>query len=219
MNEFSFIQIAHAQSETVAEKPVVGAEVNSEKTPVEVETPAETKAETLTGESETSVEAKEGGLKIEPSTIAFQALNFIILLVVLNLVLYKPLVKLLNDREKKIREGVENADKAEGMLKESHIIRDDMMRTAKVETQALLEKARVSGEKVRADIVGEAQKEADHVIKSGHSLIEMEREKAADDFKGLAANLIIKATEKVLREKLNDQKDSQMIKESLNSMI
>lgn len=99
------------------------------------------------------------------------------------------------------------------------MIREDMMRTAKSETQAMLEKARVSGEKVKADILGEAQKEADKVIKSGHTLIDMEREKATDDFKGMAVDLIIKATEKLLREKLSDQKDTQMIKESLNSMI
>lgn len=219
MNEFSLIQIAHAANNTLAAKPEVTAEAKSEALPLEAGASDEVAAETLTGEPGQLAGAEEGGLQINPYTIGFQALNFLILLVLLNLILYKPLVKLLKDREKKIRDGVENAEKAEGMLKESHLIRDDMIRSAKVETQGMLEKARVSGEKVRAEILGEAQKEADHVIKSGHSLIEMERGKAAEDFKGLAVNLIIKATEKLLREKLNDQKDAQMIKESLNSMI
>lgn len=204
MNEFSFIPIAFAAGDTQA---------------AELESSGDAETETLTGQPETVAEAKEGGLEINPYTIVFQALNFLILLVLLNLILYKPLIKLLKDREKKIRDGVENAEKAEGMLKESHLIREDMIRSAKTETQTMLEKARVNGEKVKAEIMGEAQKEANHVIKSGHTLIDMEREKAADDFKGLAVNLIIKATEKLLREKLNDQKDTQMIKESLKSMI
>ncbi|MFH0837710.1 MAG: F0F1 ATP synthase subunit B [Patescibacteria group bacterium] len=189
MNEFSFIQIAYAETESAVVEP------------------------------DSVAHAEGGGLELNPYTIAFQALNFLILLVLLNMILYKPLVKLLKEREKKIKDGVENAEKAEGMLKESHIIREDMIRSAKSESQAMLEKARLTGEKVKADILGEAHKEADHVIESGHTLIDMEREKAADDFKGLAVNLIIKATEKLLREKLSDQKDTQMIKESLNSMI
>lgn len=209
MNEFSFIPLAQAK----AESPAAELEV-----PGKVEIPAEAGTETLTAESEHVAEAEEGGLEINPYTIAFQALNFLILLVVLNLILYKPLVKLLRDREKTIRKGVENAEKAEGMLKESHLIREDMIKSTKVETQSMLEKARVTSEKVKADILSEAQKEADHVIKSGHNLIDMERQKATEDFKGLAVDLVIKTAEKVLREKLRDQKDSQFIKESLNHL-
>lgn len=213
MNEFSIIQNAHAASEAAAESPAAELEI-----PGKVELPAETASESLTTESAGSEEAHEGGLEINPYTVAFQVLNFVILIVVLNLILYKPLTKLLRDREKKIRDGVENAEKAEGMLRESHLIREDMIKSAKIETQTILERARATGEKVKADIMGEAQKEADHVVKSGHTLIDMERQKAAEDFKGLAVDLILKTTEKVLREKLRDQKDTQLIKESLNSL-
>lgn len=43
-------------------------------------------------------------------------------------ILYKPLVKLLDERGKRIKDGVENAEKAELMLKESNMVRQDMLK-------------------------------------------------------------------------------------------
>lgn len=114
MNEFSLIPTAYAAIEKVAVKPEVTAEVKKENLPIEVESPGELVTETLTGEPEHLAEAEEGGLEINPYTIAFQALNFLILLVLLNLILYKPLVKLLTDREKKIRDGVKMPKRLKG---------------------------------------------------------------------------------------------------------
>ncbi len=188
MNNFSLIQVAYAAEETVSE---TGTE------------PAEAK--------------HEGGLSIQPTTIAFQALNFIILLVVLNAILYKPLTKLLSEREKKIKDGVENAEKAEGMLKESNIIRQDMIRTANADSQNILEKARKAGEEVKTGIIAEAQSEANKIVKSGHTIVEAEKAKAMQEVKQTAVNAIIMAAEKLLKEKIDQPKDAKMIEESLNS--
>lgn len=189
MNNFLLIQVAHASPEV--EATTAAAE------------PAEAK--------------HEGGLEIQPTTIAFQALNFVVLLVVLNAILYKPLVKLLTEREKKIKDGVENAEKAENMLKESNIIRQDMIKQAKSESQDIIEKARKSGEEVKTGILAEAQTEADKIIKSGQSLVEAEKAKAMQEVKLSAVNTIVMAAEKLLKEKIDPQKDSKLIEESLNS--
>ena len=175
---------------------------------------AETSAETVT---ETGAHAKSEGLSIQPTTVAFQALNFVVLMVLLNLILYKPLTKMLADREKRIREGVENAEKADASLKEAHLIREDMMKNAKVETQSMMEKARKEGETLKNTMTTEAQDQAKKIIQSGHQLIEMEKAKTMDELKTQAVHLVIKTAEKVLREKIDPAKDARMIEETLNS--
>jgi F-type H+-transporting ATPase subunit b len=190
MNDISFVPLAYAE----------GANTT-------VQTEAATEA--------TAKAAESGGLKIEPTTIAFQAFNFLVLLALLNLILYKPITKLLADREKRIRDGVENAEKADGMLKESNEVRQEMLKRTSVETQDMMEKARKSGEELKNGIVLEARGEADKIIKSGHSIVELEKEKASMELKAKAVNLILAATEKVLREKLDAQKDAKLIEESL----
>lgn len=192
MSQFSFFQIAHAE-------------------------PAETTANEV--RTETVAEPKHAeGLSIQPTTVAFQALNFVILLVVLNLILYKPLTKLLKERGEKIKEGVENADKAQLMLNEANTTRADMIKQANVESRDMMEKARKAGEELKTGIVEKAHKEADHIIQSGHQLVEMEKAKTLQELKGKAVGVIMMATEKILREKLDSQKDQKMIEESLNAL-
>lgn len=221
MNEFEFLPVAYARTyrsttTRIAPKTAAAAAPETAVTTAAAEPVASAEHETvaITEEASAAHEAK-GGLEIQPTTIAFQALNFLLLVVVLHLILYKPLLKILKDREKRIREGVENAEKADGMLKESNIIRQDMIKRANSESQEMLESARKSGEEVKSGIIQGAHAEAGQIIKSGQSLIEMEKAKTAQELKGLAVGMIVAATEKVLREKLDSSKDSVLIEESL----
>lgn len=157
------------------------------------------------------------GLSLDPAVIGFQALNFVVLLVVLNLILYKPLTKLLADREQKIKEGVENAEKAEISLREAKSLGEGMMKDAKVESQSMMEKARKDGEGLKTSIVTEAQEQAKKIIDNGHQVLAMEKAKTMQELKAQAVSLIIKTAEKVIREKMDAPKDAKMVEDSLNS--
>ncbi len=189
MNNFSFIPLVHAAPEEAVE--------------------------TATGTAEEG--GAHSGISVEPAVIGFQALNFVILAVVLTAILYKPLVKLMADRAQKIKEGIENAEKADGMLKESNQIRHDMLKRTQAETQDMMEKARKSGEEVKTTIVQEAHAEADKIVKAGHNAIEMEKSKAVEELKAMTVPLIIKTAEKLLREKLDASKDAQLIEQALKT--
>ena len=156
------------------------------------------------------------GLSIQPTTVAFQALNFVILVVILHKILYKPLIKLLTEREHKIKEGVENAEKAEVSLKEAVSVKQSMLKGAKIESQQMLEKARKEGEEVKSGIVKDAKGEAVKIVESGHTLVEMEKEKVLQEVKQRAVSLVVAATEKLLREKIDPEKDAKIIEQSIH---
>lgn len=174
--------------------------------------------ETTTAAAGPEAAAHEGGgLSIEPAVVGFQALNFIILLVVLNAILYKPLTKLLTEREHKIKEGVENAEKAEASLKEARSVREDMMKSAKVESQSMLEKARKEGEGLKNNMTLEAQEQAKKIVDNGHQVLALEKAKTMEELKAKTAKMIVQTAEKIIREKMDSPKDAKMIEESLNS--
>lgn len=179
--------------------------------------PAEAEANTEVPSGKEAEAHEGGGLSLDPAVVGFQALNFIVLLAVLNLILYKPLAKLLSEREKKIKDGVENAEKAEASLKEATSIREDMMKTAKVESQTMMDRARKDGEGLKNTIVADAQDQAKKIIDNGHQVIALEKAKTMEDLKAQAVGLIVKTAEKVIREKMDSGKDAKMIEESLNS--
>ncbi|MBI2453422.1 F0F1 ATP synthase subunit B [Candidatus Peregrinibacteria bacterium] len=165
---------------------------------------------------EASSRAQSQGLSLDPSIVAFQALNFIVLLFLLNKILYKPLLKLLKDREKKIKEGVENAEKADFLLKESSATRENMLKEARIESQSMIETARKNGEQVRFDLLSKAQDEVTHFIAAGKNALEAEEAKAFEEVKVKAVDLIILSAEKFLKGKIDQDKDAKLIKEYLD---
>lgn len=180
-----------------------------------METLSKNGEKTVTAETVKAVEAEHKGLSIQPTTVAFQALNFVILVLILHKILYKPLIKLLTEREHKIKEGVENAEKAELSLKEAVTVKQDMLKGAKVESQRMLEKAMKEGEEVKSEMVKNAKDEAVKIVESGHNLVEMEKEKVLQEVKQRAVSLVVSATEKLLREKIDAEKDAKIIEQSI----
>jgi len=166
---------------------------------------------------EPAAAAESHGLSVDPAVVGFQILNFAILLFVLNLILYKPLTKLLKEREEKIKQGVENAEKAEVSLREAQTVRADMIKDAKMESQSMMEKARKDGEGLKNSIVVDAQEQAKKIIDGGHQMIAMEKAKTMEELKASAVSLIMQTAEKVIREKMDPSKDAKMIEENLHN--
>ncbi len=172
---------------------------------------------TATTEVAEKAEGHSEGLSLTPSTVAFQALNFLVLLIVLKFILYKPLMQVLKDREKRIKEGVENAEKADQMLAESEVSHQNILKTAKVESHGILESAKKSAEETKRTIIENAQAEANKIVESGKNIVEMEKGRATQELKNEAVRLVMLTAEKVLKEKLDAGKDGKLIQESLNS--
>ena len=59
-----------------------------------------------------------------------QAVNFFILLTILTFFVYKPLIKVINERNKKIKEGLDKAEEADIRLKEIDIIGKNRIKDA-----------------------------------------------------------------------------------------
>ncbi len=213
------VQVAKANP---AVESAVNTEVGAAETSITTDTEtAVTRengaAETVAGTEAQSAEHEQAGLSIQPSTVLAHGLNFVLLLVLLHLILYKPLTKLLADREKKIRDGVDNAEKAEVMVNEAGMTKANILKQANVESQSMMDQARKAGETLKNDIVGVAHEEADHIVKAGQKAIEMERAKTLEELQGKATAIVIQATEKILRKKLDQQADAQLIRESIQS--
>ena len=142
--------------------------------------------------------------------VLFQAFNFGLILYVLTKYLYKPLMKLLDDRAKKINEGLAAAEKNLKAASESEkivkaelgkakktaaTILADAEKEAKIKGAEIVEQARVKAkaeaDKIRADIAGE-QAELDKQIEKKATVLATAMVK-----KALAETLTAKDSEKI----------------------
>lgn len=94
------------------------------------------------------------------ATLPVMALQFLLLAALLNVIFYKPLTKVLDDRDNYIRtnnlEAGERLAKAERLTKEYQ----QQLADARRQSQAIVAEAQAAAQKMAAEKIAEAQKEA-----------------------------------------------------------
>ncbi|MBI5414267.1 F0F1 ATP synthase subunit B [Candidatus Peregrinibacteria bacterium] len=161
---------------------------------------------------------ESSGLSITPTTVAFQALNLLILLFILKKILYKPLMNLLHDREQTIKEGVENAKKADVMLQESDVMREEILGKAHAESLTIIEQTKKQSEELKARMMKNAEDESLKKIAAGEKILQMKEQENMEKLRKNAVNLVILAAEKVLQEKITTEKDMNLITQSVQKI-
>ena len=149
------------------------------------------------------------GLNI-PSLIVF-LVNFVILLIILYLFAYKPLLRLMDQRTDKIREGLEAAESARAEMAKSQADTQRALNEARIEGQRLIEQAREMAERYRTDEHDRARQEAEALIERAREEIVRERDAAIQEVRSQFADLAIAAAERVIERSLDRDAHNQLI--------
>ena len=152
---------------------------------------------------------------IQLNLIIAQLVNFAIVLFVLWKFAYGPIMKTLNDRTKKIEKGLKDADDAKKKLAEITIEEKEVLKKARVESQEIIKKAEDAAKKSADNIVVEAKKQMEKMIEDAKKSIEQEKSKMMTEVKSEIAGLVVAATEKIIGEKLDKNKDKELIEKSI----
>jgi F-type H+-transporting ATPase subunit b len=138
---------------------------------------------------------------IDGKLIVVQILNFTLLAAGLSYLLYKPVLKILADREEKIRQGVldaEAAAKARALADEE---RKEVLANAQAEAEHINVRARTHAEEIESTIVNEAREKASAIIAKAEATgAELTRDAQAKSDAEIA-KLAVLAAENVLRER------------------
>lgn len=114
-------------------------------------------------------------LGIEPIQLLTQLINFAIMVAVLTKLLYKPVLKSLEERRKKIAEGLAYAEKMKSETEKTDVKRQAIVNSAKEEASKIIEEAKKSAKVVEAEIIEKAHEEEQGIIEKGRADLEMER--------------------------------------------
>jgi len=104
-----------------------------------------------------------------------QAFNFGIVLIVLTLFVYRPLMKLMEERRKKIEGGVKHAEAMEGKIKEIDVLKQETLAKADKQAAEVIGSAQKKGQVEFQGIVASANKKAEAVIQEAAAVAERKR--------------------------------------------
>lgn len=158
-------------------------------------------------------------LGIEWQSLLFQAINFLILLFVLKKFVYTPVINLLEKRKKQVDESVTKAEEIEKRFEDTAREREDIIKEARHEGHGLREQALQDADKLREQKVQETKKEIEGLLEKARAQITEEKEQALSSVRKEAAALVILASEKVLRERLDEPHDKALVERTVKELI
>lgn len=156
-----------------------------------------------------------GGIIAFDATLVFVVINFLGLLVILYLLLWDPILKMLDDRAASIKGDLENAAKARedaASLKGKY---QQLLIGSKQERQELIAEGRKEGQAERQRIVDAARQEADKVIDRTRQELEAAAEKVRRDLVREIGGLSIELARKVLAREVREADNRQLVEDFL----
>ena len=144
-----------------------------------------------------------------------QVVNFFLLLVLLRIFLYKPILKMLDKRAQRIREGVEAADESKERASAAEQEVAQQLAASREQGQALIAQAQEAANRIQEEARGQARQEGEKMLERARTEIQLERDQAIAELRGEFADLTVSAAEKVIGQSLDRQAHQRLIDEVL----
>ncbi len=149
---------------------------------------------------------------IDWKIIIAQAINFVVVLFILQLLLLKPLKKMMSERTSKIEQGLEDAKKNSEILASSVKEYEEIIAKAKLEANELFQKGKIEAEAKKTELIDAAKAQVASMIETGQKTLESEKARMMQEVKTEIVQLTISSVEKILKETSNGKVDEAIIK-------
>lgn len=136
---------------------------------------------------------------IDGKLIIIQIINFAVLAGLLTYFLYTPLLRILNEREEKIKKGITDAEDAAKAKADALTQKQAVLTEAQTEAQAIDARAQAFGKQKEAEMVKDAQAKAQEVLADAEAKSVQLKEKALKDSEAEIAKIAVLAAQKVLQ--------------------
>ena len=157
-------------------------------------------------------------MEINVQQLILQIVNFSIIFFLLSKFVYKPILKILDERANKVADGLKAAEKSiqEQVLMEE-TKQKELVKTQK-EVAKILEEANKKANVLSKSIVDEARTEAQKVIKNEETQLRARLEKEESRLKGEIANLVTDTTKTILKNNLSTKHQKEIIKSQISDL-
>jgi F-type H+-transporting ATPase subunit b len=123
-----------------------------------------------------------------------QLISFSVVAFLLYRFAYKPILDVLEDRRKRIADGLANADKIKAELARAEAARLEVLNQANAQANKLIEEARAAAARVQERETQKAIKEAEQIITKAREQTELERARMLGDLKREVGALVVRTT-------------------------
>jgi F-type H+-transporting ATPase subunit b len=159
-----------------------------------------------------------GGLISLDKSLIVQAVNFVILLVILQRLLYKPFLAKMEERTSAIKKSLEESQAARAEAARQAEENATRLRQAHAEAAAIREQAlKEAGEEQRR-LVESARAEAQRLVESAKAQMDADIRRAREELRREAADLATAVAEKLVRRSLRDEDHRRVVADAISRL-
>jgi len=160
-----------------------------------------------------------GTLGINLKLFIAQLINFAVILLVLWRWAYRPLLRIMHERQKTIAEGLDNAKKIETRLEETEQEYRTKINAAKKEAIAIIEQGKTDAAARAATMKKKAEEDMQALLASARAHINAEKDASLRAVREHAAALITETVRRVVSEKMSTKENEEFIRSVLKKEV
>lgn len=163
-------------------------------------------------------EHKGGLLDIDPGLIIWTLITFFLLLLLLGKFAWGPIVKTLQEREEKIKNSLEEAEKARRDAESLMAKNNEVLAQAERDAQDIARKAKEAADRLKGEIAEQAKLEASKLIENAKKEIENEKNSALLSLRQQVTEMAVGAAGKIIAANLDAGKHKQLVDDFIRQM-
>jgi len=157
----------------------------------------------------------ENLLSFDTGLMIWTWITFIIVLVILATKAWRPMIKALENRENFIRESLAEAEAARQEADKIALEYEAMVAKARQEAQAIVSAGKDTAERMKTEILNEAQEKSAGILKQAETQIHAEREKAISEIRTQIVDISLAAAAKILSKSITADDNERLIEDAL----
>lgn len=138
-------------------------------------------------------------------------ISTVVFILLMNKYLVPPIMDALNEREKRIKDSLESAEKA--LAKAEQISRDNekALKEAEIQAQKIRKDALDDAEVLRTEKIERAKNDAAKILEDARKTIEQEKKRALNELRSEVADLAVKSASMIIDAELDDKKNKKLV--------
>ena len=155
---------------------------------------------------------------IDVWTIIFSLGNLLILFLLMKKFLFKPVAKILEEREKLIKDKIDSAEAAEAEANAKNEEYTTLLANAKSESEEIIKTATRRANLDSEKILQTAREQASDIVKRGEEQVEMERKQAFMDIKEEISGMAVSIASAVVGREVSGEEHMDFIDRAIEEM-
>ena len=157
-------------------------------------------------------------LGVNPWTALFTLANTVALFLVLKKFLFKPVLKIIEERQQEIDGMYKDAGEAKTQAQAMQAEYQEKLSAAQETSERLVKEAVARGQHREEEIIRQANQEASAILDKANADIALEKKKAINDAKDEISDIALAIAGKVVGRELNQADQSQLIDHFINEL-